>query len=391
MGTKFYIAREEDILAGKITDVYFDRTKEIIRAKGLEDVKVRLEIHTGGLPSGYEWAVYAGLEEALHLLKGRNVTVFSLPEGTLIKENFPVMVIEGRYIDVCELEAPLLGILRHYTSVATKAARFRKLAGSKTVLYFGLRGAHPAISPMLDRAAYVGGVDGVSGSFNEETIGVTPKGTMPHALILVFGDEVEAWKAYDEVVDESVPRIALIDTFNDERFATMAAVEALGDRLHGVRLDTPKSRRGSMKSIIEEIRWTLKLAGKQHVKIYVSGGLSEKALYELRDVADGFGVGTSITYPPSVDMSMDIVEKFVDGSWIPYSKRGKFPGAKAVYRCGVLEYEIVRLGTLPARCREGLMLKWIEGGEIVRKLPTVEEVRDYVLKQLKEVPEPTPT
>ncbi len=388
---RFYVASEEEILSGKITDVYFVRTEEILKAKGLTDIKVRMEVHAGRLPKGYEWAVYAGLEEALHLLEGRGLTVYSLPEGTLIKDNFPLMIIEGRYSDICVLETPLLGILRHYTSVATRAARFRKLSHGKAVLYFGLRGAHPAIAPMLDKAAYIGGVDGVSGAFNKKYLGVTPKGTMPHALMLVFGDEVTAWRAYDEVVDKSVPRIALVDTFRDERFATVKAVEYLGKKLIGVRLDTPRSRRGDMAEIIREIKWTLKLMSREDVQIIVSGGIGEPEIIELREVADGFGVGTSITYPKPVDLSMDIVEKFIKGKWNPYTKKGKYPAAKAVYRCGNLDYEVVRLGSEPERCREPLMLKWINNGELVRELPTVNQVREYVLKQLKEVPEPTPT
>jgi len=388
---RFYTASEEDILSGKITDIYFIRTKKIIAAKHLEDVRVRMEIHTGSLPEKYSWAVYAGLEEALKLLEGKPLDVYSLPEGTLIRDNFPVMVIEGRYYDICEYETPLLGILRHYTSVASRAARFKKLAMDRVILYFGLRGAHPAIAPMLDRAAYIGGLDGVSGAFNEETIGVKPSGTMPHALILVFGDEVEAWKAYDEVLDESVPRIALIDTFNDERFAAVKAVEALGDRLYGVRLDTPRSRRGNMKAIIREILWTLRLMGKEgKVKIVVSGGIGEKAVAELRDVADAFGVGTAITYPPSVDMSMDIVEIERNGEWIPYSKRGKDPGAKKVFRCGTLDYEVVRFGTQPSKCHEDIMVKWLDNGRLVRELPSPQEIRDYVLKQLREAPDIEP-
>jgi nicotinate phosphoribosyltransferase len=253
-----------------------------------------------------------------------------------------------------------------------------------------LRGAHPAISPMLDRAAYIGGVDGVSGAFNEEYLGVKPKGTMPHALILVIGDEVTAWKAFDEVVDESVPRIALVDTFGDERFATLKAVEALKDRLAGVRLDTPRSRRGDMKEIVKEIKWTLSLIGRSDVQVLVSGGLNESEILRLRDVVDGFGVGTSITYPKPIDMSMDIVEKEVNGEWIPYTKRGKYPGAKAVFRCGTLNYEVVRLGQRPRECMEELMIKWIEGGRLVRSPPPLSDVRNYVLRQLEEVEDPTP-
>ncbi len=385
---RFYVASEDEILNGKITDIYFLRTKKIIEAKGLKDVKVRMEVHVLDLPEGYPWVVYAGLEEALHLLEGKPVDVYSLPEGTLIKENTPVMLIEGRYYDICEFETPLLGILRHYTSIATKAARFKRLALNKTILYFGLRSAHPAIHPMLDRAAYIGGVDGVSGAFNKETLGISPTGTMPHALILVFDDEVDAWKAFDEVIEPEVPRIALIDTYNDERFATVKAVNALGKRLHGVRIDTPRSRRGDLKAMVEEIRWTLKLIGREDVKIYVSGGLNEEKVKELRDLVDGFGVGTSITFPPSVDLSMDIVEKFVNGSWVPHTKKGKWPGAKKVWRCSTLDYEITPFNFNSSRCKEDLMIKWLDNGRLVRELPKVKEIREYVLKQLKEAPEP---
>ncbi len=393
MGSKelrLYIASEKDILEGKITDIYFVRTKKIIKAKGLDNVLVRMEVHLGGLPKGYEWAVYAGLEEALRLLSQRPLTVYSLPEGTLVKEYFPVMIIEGRYYDICELETSILGILRHYTSVATRAARIKRLAMNKTILYFGLRGAHPAIAPMLDRAAYIGGVDAVSGAFNEETIGIKPSGTMPHALIIVFGDPVKAWKAFDEVVEPGVPRIALIDTFNDERNEALLAARALGRRLYGIRFDTPKSRRGDMKLLIEEVKWTLHLYGYDNIKIVVSGGINEETIVKLRDVADAFGVGTSITYPKPIDMSMDIVEVYKDNGWVPITKRGKMPGAKRVLRCDVLNYEVISWNERPRKCDEELMVKWLDKGVLVRKLPSIKEIRDYVLKQLSKVPEPTP-
>ncbi len=387
---RLYIASEKEILSGKVTDIYFLRTKKIVKTKGLENVTVRMEVHLGGLPKGYEWAVYAGLEEALKLLSQRPLTVYSLPEGTLVKSYQPVMIIEGRYYDMCELETAVLGILRHYSSVATRAARFKRLAMDKKILYFGLRGAHPAIAPMLDRAAYIGGVDAVSGAFNEETIGVKPTGTMPHALILVFGDPVKAWKAFDEVVEPDIPRIALIDTFNDERNEALLAAKSLGNRLYGIRFDTPKSRRGDMRLLIEEVKWTLRIYGYSDVRIVVSGGIDEKAIIKLRDVADAFGVGTSITYPKPIDMSMDIVEIFRNSRWIPITKRGKLPGAKKVYRCNVLDYDIVPWNEDSKRCKENIMVKWLEKGSLIRRLPSAEEIRNYVLEQLKSVPEPKP-
>jgi len=385
---RLYIASEEDIINGKITDVYFVRTRKILEAKGLDKVRVRMEVHVSDLPRGYDWAVYAGLEEALRILEGKPLDVYSLPEGTLVRSGTPVMLIEGTYADMCLYETAVLGVLRQATSIATKAARIKKLARDRKVVFFGLRALHPAIAPSVDRAAFIGGVDAVSGYFSQEYLGVTPVGTMPHALIVVFGDNVEAWKAFNDVVEPGVPRIVLVDTFNDERVETLQAVEALKDKLYGVRLDTPRSRRGNMREIVEEIRWTLKAMGYPNIKIVVSGGINEKSLIELRDLVDMFGVGTSIAVATPVDISMDIVEVFRDGVWKPIAKRGKMPGAKKVYMCDVLDYEVTLWDEKPTRCYDDVLVKWLEGGRLVRDYPGVNNIRNYVISQLEKVPEP---
>lgn len=393
---RLYIASIEEILSGEATDIYFARTREILEKYKLGNTWVRMEIHAYSFPKGYEWAVFTGLEEALALFKGKKVNIYALPEGTLFKPIEPVMVIEGPYNEISVYETSLLGILRHATSIATRAARIRKLARDKQVLFFGLRSLHPAIQPMADRAAYIGGVDGVSGVLSKKYLGLEPKGTMPHALILVFGDPVKAWKAYDKVMPEGVPRIALADTMYDERMEALLAAQALGDKLYGVRFDTPSSRRGNMRKIVLEARWTLDIHGYKHVKIFVSGGVDEKAIVELRDIVDGFGVGTSIAFPPSIDLSMDIVEKMVDNEWRPISKRGKLPGMKQLYRCRPgLNDTILPWGSEPPECSDGskakpLLKKYMENGEIIEDLPSVEEIRKYVLEQLEEVSEPTP-
>ncbi len=388
-GPRLYVASMDDIRSGKVTDIYFVRTRKILQEKGLCDVRVRAELHVYSLPHGYEWGVFAGLEEALAILSGRNVNVYAVPEGTIFRPKTPLMIIEGRYCDFAELETPILGVLRHESSIATKAARVKLAAGDKAVLFFGLRALHPAIAPMADRAAYIGGCDSVSGTLSEEFLGLKPRGTMPHALIIVFGDPVEAWKAFDEIVEKDVARVALVDTFYDERYEALRAAETLGKRLDAVRLDTPSSRRGNMRQIVEEVRWTLDLHGYNHVKIIVSGGLDEDKIRELRDIVDAFGVGTSIAFPPSIDISMDIVEVKRDGKWIPISKRGKLPGAKKLYRCKPLRDFVTPWSQdTPPLCSDGsqaklLMKKYIENGRVVERLPSINEIRSYVLEQLK--------
>ncbi|MCX8196078.1 MAG: nicotinate phosphoribosyltransferase [Acidilobaceae archaeon] len=388
---RFYIVSPEEVLRGEATDIYFYRTKILVEKYGYADVEVRMQVHSYSLPKGYEWAVFAGLEEALALLKGRPLNVYAMPEGTVFRRKYPLMLIEGRFSDMALLETAYLGLLRFASSIATKAARIKAKVGNKQVLFFGLRALHPAVYVSADRAAYIGGVDAVSGMLSEKYLGLKPRGTMPHALIVVFGDQRKAWKAFAETFSHETPVIALADTFLDERVESLMAAELLGKELYGVRLDTPGSRRGRMRDIVEEVRWALRRKGYDHVKIVVSGGLDEQEVEELRDVADIFGVGTSIASAPSVDISADIVEVKGEKGWEPRAKRGKIPLALQVYRCSVNEEYLAPFdGSERPSCKDGreaepLLVKYLDRGELVRPLPSLQEIREYVLRQLAEL------
>jgi len=378
----FYIAHEDDIKAGKTTDVYFIRTKKILEAKGIHK-KVLADVSTTSLPKGWKWGILAGVEEVAKLLEGLPVNVYSMPEGTIFHPYEPVMQIEGHYEEFGIYETALLGMLSQASGIATAALRIKIAAKFKPVYSFGIRHMHPAIAPMIDRSAFIGGCDGVSGVLGAEMIGEKPVGTMPHALILTVGDQVKAWKYFDEVVEPEVPRTALIDTFCDEKFEALMAAEALGERLFAVRLDTPSSRRGNFRRIVEEVRWELDLRGYDHVRIFLSGGLDEERIKKLVDVADAFGVGGSIASAKPVDFSLDIVE--VEGR--PITKRGKLSGRKQVYRCENGHYHRVPAEKKLERCSicgkkmEPLLKPLIKDGEIVAELPRAKKIREYVLEQ----------
>ena len=378
----FYIAHEEDIKAGRTTDVYFIRTRKILMEKGIHR-KVFADVTTTSLPHGWKWGVLAGIEEVAKLLEGLPVNVYAMPEGTIFHPYEPVLQIEGFYEEFGIYETALLGMLSQASGIATSALRIKIAANFKPVYSFGIRHMHPAIAPMIDRSAFIGGCDGVSGVLGAEMIGEKPVGTMPHALILTVGDQVKAWKYFDEVVEPEVPRTALVDTLCDEKFEALMAAEALGERLSAVRLDTPSSRRGNFRRIIEEVRWELNLRGHDRVKILVSGGLNEESIREIVDVADAFGVGSAIASAKPVDFSLDIVE--VEGK--PITKRGKLSGRKQVYRCENGHYHLVPADKKLERCPvcgakvEPLLKPLIENGEIVGELPKAREIREYVLEQ----------
>jgi nicotinate phosphoribosyltransferase len=192
------------------------------------------------------------------------------------------------------LETALLGVLSQASGIATKAARCVKKAMGRPIVHFGARRMHPAIAPMIDYAAYLGGCTGISVSLSAKQLGLTPQGTMPHALILVFKDTLEAAMAFDELIPKEVPRVVLIDTFQDEKFEAIRIAEALKDRLYGMRLDTPGSRRGDIALLIQEVRWELNLRGFSRIKLFLSGGLKEDDLSGLSPIVDVFGVGSEI-------------------------------------------------------------------------------------------------
>lgn len=392
----FHYADDNEIKSGKTTDIYFLRTKQILEARGLSQIHVLAEITSGGLPEDWSWGVLSGIEEAAHLLEGCPVDVYAMPEGSIffpegyhgIRE--PVMFIEGPYGEFCTMETPLLGLLCQSSGVSTKAARIRKVAGNKLLVAFGIRRMHPAISPMLDRAAYIGGFDGVSSLKGAETIGAKPMGTMPHALIIAIGNQVEAWKAFDEVMPPDVPRVCIADTYFDEKAEAIMAAEALGEKLAAIRLDTPRSRKGDFAQIVREVRWELDIRGYKHVKIFVSGGLDEKSVKILKEAgAEAFGVGTSVSNAPTVDFAMDIVE--INGKLV--AKRGKLGGKKQVWRCSTCMIDVVKPFSEPMpRCPKcnGKMLQMlkplIRKGKILIEHPRPAEIRNYVLKQLEKMP-----
>ncbi|HCX90717.1 MAG: nicotinate phosphoribosyltransferase [Deltaproteobacteria bacterium CG12_big_fil_rev_8_21_14_0_65_43_10] len=393
----FHSVTSQDIKEGKVTDIYFTRTFEILKAKGINK-RVKGEIIAKKLPRDWQWAVLAGVEECASLLEGINVNVKCLAEGTFFREYDPVFEIEGNYTDFGVYETSVLGFLCQASGIATAAARCRRAAGDRLLISFGARRMHPAISPMIERNAFIGGCDGVSCIKGAGLIGEEPMGTMPHALILIMGDTVEATRAFDEVISKRVNRVSLIDTFNDEKFEALRVAKALDKNLFAVRLDTPSSRRGNFLEIIKEVRWELDLRGYNSVKLFVSGGMDEKSILELNSLVDAYGVGTSISNAPVVDFSLDIIE--IEG--VPRAKRGKMSGSKKLLRCPkcfscrVVPGEELKVKSEELRvkseeegrcdCGESFQLltePLIENGRIVRDIPKPQEIRRVVLDQLR--------
>ena len=203
---QFLIATEEEIRAGRTSDVYFRRSLDILEKLEVRK-RVTAEVVAKGFPRDWGYAVFAGLEEAARLFAPLGVKVWAVPEGTLFLPSEPVLVIEGEYREFGLFETALLGFICQASGVATAAARYRRAAEDRLLFSFGARRMHPAITPMLERSAFIGGCDGVSAMLGAELLGESPAGTMPHALILILGDTVEAARAFDAHIPPEVNRV----------------------------------------------------------------------------------------------------------------------------------------------------------------------------------------
>ena len=317
--SRLFSATHEEITAGWTTDIYFLKTRDVLRAAGLLESPVVAEVFTRNE------CIFSGSEEVLRLFRTlpNAPKVEALPEGSHFEPKEVLMRITGTYESFGMYETVLLGMLASATGWATAARRCVEAAEGRNVLCFGARHVHPAIAPVMERSAKIAGCSAMSCILAAKLCGEEPKGTVPHAAILLMGDTVKLAKVYDEQVPAEEPRIVLVDTFKDEAEETMRVAECLGEKLSGIRLDTPGERGGVTPDLVREIRWRLNTAGFEKVQVIATGGLTPERIKLMNEAgADVYGVGSYITCGTPRDMTMDI--KMVNGK--PVAKRGRLPG-----------------------------------------------------------------
>jgi len=242
-----------------------------------------------------------------------------------MKEREVVLRITAPYQSYGLYETAIDGILAHCSGWATAARECVEAARGIPVVSFGARHVYPTVAGIMDYAAIVGGCVGCSSIAGAKLAGVEPSGTIPHALILVIGDTVEATQAFDKHMPAGVPRVALVDTFKDEVEESVLVAQALGEKLTSVRLDTPPERGRVTPELVKEVRARLDMAGFKKVKIFASGGINLERIRQFVEAGapvDAFGVGSYISGAKPIDFTADLHE--IEGK--PIAKRGRIPG-----------------------------------------------------------------
>jgi nicotinate phosphoribosyltransferase len=317
--------------------------------------------------------------------------VWAVPEGTLIFAHEPIVRIEAPLWQAQLVETYLLNTINYQTLIATKAARMRDRAGDgATLLEFGTRRAFsPQGALWAARAALAGGCDATSNVLAALQLGRKPCGTMAHSLVMalkaVEGTEEEAFLAFARYFPEAT---LLIDTYDPLEAAEKLALQIAAKKItvQGIRLDS-----GDLGRLSEQIRDIL-----PETPIYVSGDLDEWEIQRLREQGApiaGYGIGNRLVTGAPVNG----VYKLVEINGIPTMKKSSqkatYPGRKQIFRRyqgGKLESD--RLGLAEESPEEGeirLLELFLQGGQLVQELDTLESIQKRTRTQVSQLREAT--
>lgn len=237
-------------------------------------------------------------KEFLKYLKDMKFTcnVDAVVEGTVVFPYEPLVRVQGPLIQCQILESAILNLINFPSLIATKAARICLAAKGDEVIEFGLRRAQGIDGAMTaSRSAYVGGCHFTSNVLAGKIFGIPVKGTHSHSFVMVFDEELEAFKAYAEAMPSNC--VFLVDTYNTVQGVNNAIevgklLKAKGNKLLGIRLDS-----GDLNELSIASRRLLDEAGFKDTQIIASNELDEKIISELKRQGakiNVWGVGTHL-------------------------------------------------------------------------------------------------
>ena len=303
------VAPLEQDIAGR-TDVYFNRTKAIVRRFG--DVRVTYAVF---LRRPVISAPRLMLDWLDRVAAGRGATVETEvlhAEGVWTGAGEPICYLSGNFAQLADLETILLQKLGPACVAAHNA--YQMCMALPRVAFLAMDARHCAGAEMQDAMAYAAGV-GSAAARREDATGFVAnandgtahwfgagagRGTMPHALIGYAGSTVRAAEMFHETFpDEGLT--VLVDYFGREvtdglavcrRFPDLAAQGALSVRLdtHGGRylegLDPAASYAVLERHAPGAIR---RYRSDMELRHLVGTGVSAAAIWRMREALDEAG------------------------------------------------------------------------------------------------------
>ncbi len=403
------------------------------------------------VPDHGGFAIFAGLEQLIEYLKNLNFsaedieylrglhlftedflaylasfkfscTVFSVPEGTPVFKNEPLITVIGPVIEAQLIETFLLCTINHQSLIATKANRMVRAANGCSVMEFGARRAQGYDAANYgSRAAYIAGCKTTSNVMAGRMFKIPVAGTMAHSWVQLFDSEYEAFKTYATLYPNSCT--LLVDTYSTINSGIPNAIKVfdevlkpMGHRPVAVRIDS-----GDIAYLSKKARKMLDAAGYSDVKILASNSINEYIIRDLQiqnAAIDGYGIGEKLitaTSDPVFGGVYKLVAIKKDGNFVPRIKLSESvekmttPHLKKLYRVydietGYAEADLIcmhdekpdetkpltifdpietwKRTTFKNYRLEPLHKKIFDRGELCYQSPSIEEIRKYCLDSI---------
>ncbi|BAU27140.1 nicotinate phosphoribosyltransferase [Aneurinibacillus soli] len=342
------------------TDLYQINMMYAYYKRGMANTRVVFDMFFRKPPCGNGYALFAGLEQALHFIENIKFTeedldyfrslypyeeaflerlanmtftgnVAAVREGTVVFADEPLVRVEAPVMEAQLIETALLAMINHQTLIATKAARIVRAAGDDPVLEFGLRRAQGTEAAYYGaRAAYIGGIAATSNVMAGRDFGIPVKGTHAHSFVQLFEDEKEAFITYNAAFPDETT--LLVDTYDVLGVGVPHAIEVglelkkQGKKLVGIRIDS-----GDLAYLSKEARKQLDAAGLTDVAIVASSDLDEMLIRDLKTQGarvDVWAVGTNLIVSngcPALGGVYKLAAVQENGEWTPRLKISENP------------------------------------------------------------------
>ncbi len=322
--------------------------------------------------AGLEWAVAAGLEQAIDMINNLSFSaediaylrslncfgekffkrienfkftgdIYAVREGEIVFPHEPILTVKAPIFQAQLIETALLNIINHQTLIATKSLKITQETDG-AVSEFGLRRAQgPDAGIYGARASIIGGCTSTSNVLAGKMFGLKVSGTHAHSWVMSFDTELAAFRKYAEIYPNNC--LLLVDTYDTLKSGVPNAIKvfdelkAKGLKPIGIRLDS-----GDLAYLSKRAREMLDKAGHTEAKIFASGDIDENILNSLHIQGakiDVWGIGTKlITAAPNPALGgVYKLASIKEGDvWVPKMKVSDTqikitnPGLKTTYR-----------------------------------------------------------
>jgi len=400
---------------------------------GMADTIATYDLYVRGLPKNRNFLMFGGLEEIIlsilewkfsrdevrFLLKNKVISkrsaryfkkfkytgeISAMPEGTIFFPDEPVVRLTAPIWQINLFTFFLINALTSNSIFFSKIVRSTLAAGDKlSVVTCPVTRSHGNESSLkFGRAAYLLGapsaiVPAFARKFNLPMSKVNTKAY--HAFIKSFPTEIEAMRAATSIFS---PIGLMVDTYDLKQGIKNAITVAneikdKGKKISALVLDSGRD----VYDYANQARYArrqLDKAGLKDVRITATGNFDELKIAKLVRMKAPVNAIIACTdlVTSSDDPKMEAVLKlaeYVKEYKTYYSVKltaGKesYPGKKQVFRIykkGIMQKDII--GMEKEKLGTPLLVPMVNQGKLVKKLPYLDEIKDYTSKQLKTLPQ----